>query len=66
MKSICEVPSSPIDETQNYNNILDYIMRDKNIFKNGTEQFFKPRRITAHRGPMRTYRKHYEGSTFNV
>jgi hypothetical protein len=66
MKFICEVPNSTVDEILTLNEILGYIIRDKNEVPNFTKQLFKFWRITAHQGPLRTSDKDYKGSTFNV
>jgi hypothetical protein len=49
-----------------YNEILDFIERDKNDIESDTEQLYKFRRITAHQGPLRTSDKDYKGSRYNV
>jgi hypothetical protein len=66
MKFSCEVPNSTVDEILTYNEILDYIEREENEVQNNTEQLYKFRRITAHKGPLGTSDKDYKGSTFNV
>jgi hypothetical protein len=66
LKFICEVPNSTVDEMYTYNEILDFIERDKNDIENDTEQLYKFRRITAHQCPLRTLDKNYKGSRYNV
>ena len=66
VKFICEVPNSVVDEIYTYNDIVDFIERNKNEIENDTEQLFRFRSIIAHQGPLRSSDKGYKGSTFNV
>jgi hypothetical protein len=60
LKFVCEIPNSPVDEMYTYNEILDFIERDKNDIEKDTKHY------TAHQVTLRTSDKDYKGSRYNV
>jgi hypothetical protein len=66
MKFICEVPNSTDYEILTYNEILDYIEKEKNDMDDDPEQLWKFRHIAEHQGPLCSINKDWKGSTYNI
>jgi hypothetical protein len=62
IRFLCEVDGDTVDGIYTYNQILDFIERDKLDIDNDTEQLYRFHRISAHQGPLRSSDRDYKGS----
>jgi hypothetical protein len=63
---LCVVDGNTADEIYTYNQVLDFIEHDNLDMDSDTEHLYRFRRITGHKGPLRTSDADYKGSTYNV